>query len=231
MKRWASVWGALGLMMFFAVGALTGLESVFLDSARYTALQDELNVYEDVGISREEQQLINEDLAAYLRGERDSLQRPVTLRGEKVACAFNERELAHMQDVRNLFEAGFALRRILTVAAILFLAMALWGGRCRLGRSAALSAGLFALLGAGVAALVRCLGFSRLFILFHGWVFDNDLWLLDPATDAMIRMLPEAFFRSIAAQGVVAALLFGLLFYGAAAGMMALIQRVARPKS
>ena len=24
--------------------------------------------------------------------------------------------------------------------------------------------------------------------------FDNDLWLLDPATDLMIRMLPEGFF-------------------------------------
>ena len=36
--------------------------------------------------------------------------------------------------------------------------------------------------------------FNKYFFLFYEIFFDNDLWLLDPATDLMIRMLPEGFF-------------------------------------
>ena len=38
-----------------------------------------------------------------------------------------------------------------------------------------------------------------LFILFHKLVFTNDLWLLDPRTDLLIRLMPIEFFISYAA--------------------------------
>ena len=36
--------------------------------------------------------------------------------------------------------------------------------------------------------------FNAVFTLFHEIFFDNDLWIFDPATDYMIRMLPEGLF-------------------------------------
>ncbi|MCT1989293.1 DUF1461 domain-containing protein, partial [Helcococcus kunzii] len=39
--------------------------------------------------------------------------------------------------------------------------------------------------------------FSSAFVKFHKIFFDNDLWLLDPKTDLMIRMLPEKYFLNI----------------------------------
>ena len=36
--------------------------------------------------------------------------------------------------------------------------------------------------------------FNKYFTLFHEIFFTNDLWLLDPRTDLLIRMLPEGFF-------------------------------------
>ena len=36
--------------------------------------------------------------------------------------------------------------------------------------------------------------FNAVFTKFHEIFFDNDLWLFDPATDYMIRMLPEGLF-------------------------------------
>lgn len=39
--------------------------------------------------------------------------------------------------------------------------------------------------------------FNKYFFLFHEIFFNNDLWLLDPATDLMIRMLPEEFFADM----------------------------------
>lgn len=229
MKRLSAFLGALALIGAFFIGALTGLERVFLDPARYIALQDALGVYEDVGISREEQALIDQDLADYLRGDIDSLERCVTLLGEEVDCAFNERELSHMEDVRRLFTIGFAVRRVLMALTVLLLAAAaLTGGRA--GLSAAVSAGLIALIAAAGALAVKLAGFSRVFIAFHHLVFSNDLWLLDPATDAMIRMLPEEFFAGMAAQGAVSAALFAVLFYALAAAVLVALGKIRRAK-
>ena len=41
--------------------------------------------------------------------------------------------------------------------------------------------------------------FDSLFILFHHLAFTNDLWLLNPATDLLIRLMPVAFFVHYAA--------------------------------
>ena len=229
MKRLSAFLGALALVSAFLIGALTGLERVFLDPARYIALQDTLNVYDSVGISREEQALIDQDLAGYLRGDIDSLDRRVTLFGEEVDCAFNARELAHMQDVRRLFAVGFAVRRVLIVFMVLLLLAAGLTGQCA-GWSAILSAGLIALLAAAGALTVKLAGFSRVFIWFHHLAFSNDLWLLDPATDAMIRMLPEEFFAGMAMQGLVSAALFALMFYALAAAVLAALGRIRRGK-
>ncbi|MBQ6582919.1 MAG: TIGR01906 family membrane protein, partial [Mogibacterium sp.] len=68
--------------------------------------------------------------------------------------------------------------------------------------------------------------FTKFFTEFHHIFFDNDLWLLDPAKDNLINLLPESFFRDTALTIV--------LFF---AGMMivtgiilALIARLTRPK-
>ena len=47
----------------------------------------------------------------------------------------------------------------------------------------------------GIYAIVD---FSSLFWNFHLLFFDNDLWILDGATDIMIQMFPEAFFNEMA---------------------------------
>ena len=40
--------------------------------------------------------------------------------------------------------------------------------------------------------------FGTLFTRFHLLAFTNDLWLLNPETDLMIRMLPQEFFEKMA---------------------------------
>ena len=206
---------AVGLIALALTGALTGLQVVFLDSNRYTALMDELDVYDDVGISREEQTLINGDLADYLAGKIDSLDRPVTLRGEAVSSPFNEREKSHMEDVRRLFQIGMDARAALAVAAVVLLAAGFLLGKRRARRAGILlSLSLMTAVGILAAILLAHADFNALFIRFHELIFSNDLWLLDPATDAMIRMLPEPFFESMATQGVLSAaigLLIGFL--------------------
>ena len=40
--------------------------------------------------------------------------------------------------------------------------------------------------------------FSKYFIVFHHIFFDNDLWILNPATDLLINIVPEPFFMDTA---------------------------------
>ena len=47
--------------------------------------------------------------------------------------------------------------------------------------------------------IAACIDFDSLFILFHKVAFTNDLWLLDPSTDLLIRLMPIEFFVSYAA--------------------------------
>ncbi len=54
-----------------------------------------------------------------------------------------------------------------------------------------------------LAVMILCLGivctidFTACFRVFHEIFFTNDLWMFDPATDYMIRMLPEGFFSDM----------------------------------
>ena len=59
---------------------------------------------------------------------------------------------------------------------------------------------LLAILAAVTAViLLACIDFNSLFVLFHKVAFTNDLWLLNPQTDLLIRLMPIEFFISYAA--------------------------------
>lgn len=82
------------------------------------------------------------------------------------------------------------------------------GGRALRAWGKALVGGAALFLGlAGLLALICALDFNRAFIAFHHLFFTNDLWLLDPATDLMIRLLPETFFAQVAGRAALLALL------------------------
>ena len=36
--------------------------------------------------------------------------------------------------------------------------------------------------------------FDSLFVTFHRVAFTNDLWLMNPATDLILRLMPTGFF-------------------------------------
>ena len=54
--------------------------------------------------------------------------------------------------------------------------------------------------------------FTKYFVIFHHIFFDNDLWILNPATDMLINIVPEGFFMDTAARiGALYAILVALI--------------------
>ena len=64
-------------------------------------------------------------------------------------------------------------------------------------------------------AAVISTDFSRYFVVFHHIFFDNDLWILDPDTDMLINIVPEAFFMDTALRIAIVFAIFVTIFFGA----------------
>ncbi len=150
---------------------------------------------------------VTDEMMDYLRGDRDDLHVTTTMGGEQREF-FNEREIAHMEDVQVLFLKALSIRRAcLGLGAGLLILMA--ATKARMGRVLPLCMGtglFFALI--TVLGLIISTDFTKYFIMFHHIFFSNDLWILDPATDMLINIVPEGFFMDTAAR---IALLFGSL--------------------
>ncbi len=139
-------------------------------------------------------------IADYLAGRTDTFQLAATVDGTYTETAFSGKEQQHMADVRELFvlARGIALGGALVCAVLLLVCWLL-----RRSDGAAMAGfrwGIGALL-LVLAALLAwgMVDFDSLFILFHHLAFTNDLWLLNPATDLLIRLMPVSFFVHYAA--------------------------------
>ncbi len=218
MKHFSIFLTTLSLLLILIGGFFLGFEQIALDPGVYDRIQADLNVYEAVGLSPEAQSRVNAVLADYLRGDRQDILIEESLFGQ-VQQVFNSDERAHMVDVYNLFALERAVRAISLTAGFLLFALSACLPRKHARETAiqslkALGLTLLLLATAAILLYVFC-GFERLFLLFHELLFTNDLWLMNPATDAMIRMLPTGFFMRIAAESGLSALLCGLLLTAA----------------
>jgi len=128
-----------------------------------------------------------------------SVQILVTRQGQQFDL-FNEREVVHLEDVRNLVQLDYHVQLIaLVLMAVCILVFWLWfteGWRVPvrgLFWGSVVTLGLMLFL-----ALWAIIGFERLFILFHLVSFSNEYWILDPMRDYLIMLFPEGFFYDAA---------------------------------
>ena len=115
----------------------------------------------------------------------------VTVRGVPV---LNERERAHMRDVRSVF-AGFAVLAGLAAVGL----VAAYVGARRLGHperawSAIRSGARGLMVGVVVAGFVAFFAFDAAFEVFHQLFFPGGTYTFNPATDRLVQLFPDAFW-------------------------------------
>jgi integral membrane protein (TIGR01906 family) len=173
------------------------------------------------GIPEQELLRANEEIHAYLI---DRPEGPLSIavknhEGQSEAL-FNAREIAHMEDVRDLVGFVFTVQ-VFAGAALLVAAAAmlvLWPLRAL--AMAALYGSLLTVGILGLASLVALAGFDAAWSQFHGIAFRNDFWELDPARDHLIQMFPEAFWFDVTMLVGVVTLLQAVLISGAASAYL-----------
>ena len=187
-SRRAGAWLAgAGMFFLYFAALLLSFHSVGTNDALYHRLQMRADILSEAGISEEELIALDSDLADYLAGDASALD----------DSPFNERELTHMADCYDLF---VLLRQVMITAfaaAPVLLVAAIACGYREFARSALIGAlallGLIVLLG-----IWGAVDFDSLFTAFHHLLFTNDLWLLDPRTDLLIRICPQSMFMTMA---------------------------------
>jgi len=165
---------------------------------------------EDTHLPAEEYGPVVGMITRYLQGDEIPFQHVFLMNGAQYA-AFNAKEQHHMADVQSLFHlcrtVGWTSAGVAIALAVILRRTFPW----RIFRRT-----LIAILAAVTAVIIlACIDFDSLFILFHQLAFANDLWLLDPKTDLLIRLMPLEFFISYAAiiSGLWLLGMAGLLIY------------------
>ena len=194
--------------------------AVYGDPSFYRRTYEKYRVTDHLDMEMEDVLHVTQEMLAYLVGEREVLSVETMVEGQRQDF-FGAQDRLHMEDVRGLFLGGLSLRNgafLGALAGLLLLALARGGPlRNLLSWWRVSVAAVF--LTAALLAVWALLDFTSLFTLFHKVFFRNDLWLFDPTTDYMIRMLPEGFFLDMAGR-------IGGIFLGLLTGVTGILQLV-----
>jgi integral membrane protein (TIGR01906 family) len=178
---------------------------------------DKYEISDATGVDKVELTKVAQHLIDYFNLRADEAQITV-IKGGQEFDLFNERELVHLKDVRDLIQLdylvkGGSLLLMITCVLLLFLI-------CRVGWRIIVKGLLWGsivtlclVVGLAFWALF---GFERFFLLFHVVSFSNEYWMLNPATDYLIKLFPEGFFYDAAMFGFGTVMLEALLLAGVA---------------
>lgn len=166
------------------------------------------------GVDVQEYPGLSEKITAYMLGKDDTFQTTLLVHGQ-TREAFSEKELLHMQDVRNLFALCRSILLFCGLIVIICLAMSLFRFRPMLVSLARgyVRVSLFAAVLGSILAIWSAIDFLSLFRLFHRLFFTNDLWLLNPKQDLLLQLMPTSFFVGYAATIGLFWLLGAALFF------------------
>ena len=227
----ATLLTVIGSVCLLLVAAVTAIQiALYADFGFYEREYTKYNVLPELEMDMDDTMHVTHEMMDYLVGKRESLDDIMATVAGKEREFFNADEKAHMDDVWGLFQGGLMIRRISVVGMILCFAA------CRLlkkstrgrypvifRRTLYVSIAVLAALGIGFAS-----NFSRAFVIFHEIFFDNDLWIMDPATDLMIRMLPEGFFADCVLRIGVTIIVVLVLLWALSFVVARLAQRAGR---
>lgn len=179
------------------------IDDIAKDTEYYNQYSRENNIKDYAGIGQEDLEIRYQALIDYIYSGQEDL----------INDYFNQKEVLHMKDVHGLFELNSFLIKISRLLFYSFVIYNLYKLTRRYKTKFELVAnmevinyqirlilaGVFILaLGFLILAILVSTNFDYIFVKFHHIFFDNDLWLLDPTTDLMIRMLPQAYFMNLA---------------------------------
>lgn len=212
MKILSYILSAIFALCVIAVLFISSIEIlVYYIPAYYTYEYNKYDIPRSLSMEMEDLISVTEQMTSYLKGDREQLSDiTATIDGQPNVNFFNSKEVSHMIDVREIFAQVIQLRVILLVmaAAILCLLAFLKQASARIFSLMMIICSSLLIVLTAVAGFIIASDFNKYFIIFHEIFFDNNLWILNPETDRLIRLVPLGFFIDTA---LYIAIIFALL--------------------
>ena len=218
LRKLLAIWNACAVLVMFLIIAIY-LPTFNLDF--YKAEYRKYNIPQQIGISENQLMEVTKRLTGYMLGRVDDIVITAEINGVTREF-FDERDKAHMVDVKGLFDLA-RTAFIISLCVVIFTWAALRNDMALLFRKSRLVFVFFLALLIILAGIIS-LDFERAFVRFHYIFFDNDLWILDPSVSLLINIVPQEFFIDIAVR---VGLIFGVLIIGYTA-LLAGLERKAR---
>lgn len=193
---------SVAAMMCAVVAALVfSIWAAVYGDSQYKFYKKEYQKYEvtkDLDMNIDHVMYVTEHMMNYLIGKEEKLSVVTTVEGEEQDF-FNERDRLHMRDVRNLFLGGIKVGIICLIIAVAVLGVLIkreknW--KRLFFRTYTMALAVWLVIGI-LLGIAFSIDFTTCFTIFHKMFFTNNLWIFDPTTDYMIRMLPEGFFSDM----------------------------------
>lgn len=183
------------------ITALAGIFIIIYISFFATVVKDsflhetnrKLHIAEYLQMSEEDLDAVTSSMVSFVTGKQDTLQVQVEMAGVEKGF-FNEKEIIHIEDVRNLIQS---LRIFITGCGIVFITgtFYLWKKKNLPYLAKGYFLGLlFVLLLAMVIGILAVADITMVINGFHYLFFDNDLWIMNPATDKVIYLFTEDMY-------------------------------------
>lgn len=209
--RWATVVAGVALAACLVLAnTLLAVHGPATDLGIFRQLWARYDVMADTGMSVEDLTEAGRALIDYLTGKSHSPQIVTTIHREERPL-YNKKELLHLEDVRNLFRTGLTAEWIATAAALALTVLLLAARKHKAASIAFYAAAISTIAILVLLALPAASDFTGWWTKFHLITFTNDLWLLDPQTDWLIRMFPEPFFFEMAKRAGIHAAVTALV--------------------
>ena len=186
------------------------------DFARY-------DIESRTGLPREEFLRATDQIVDYFNGPDEWLDVRVQWDGKEVSL-YAEREVLHMRDVKGLVRGVYSVGLWTGGYVVLFAVAGALLARRRFLPVLASGARWSAIGSVTVIVLVAVaslVAFDPIFTAFHELSFSNDLWLLNPDTDYLLKMFPEGFFL----DATIAIAVLTVLEFAVLTGVIALLKR------
>ena len=197
MTKW--IFAIINTICLIIIFLFTAIELPTFNYAFYHYEYNKNETFETIGISPYDLEKVTFKLMDYIKGDAENLEVNATINGETREF-FNALEKAHMVDVKNLFQIGYAVRNIAVIVFfITYLCAFVYKKRPALREYAQsfISVTIIFISACTALVLVIFTNFDKYFTIFHEIFFDNDMWILDPATDLLINIVPLPFFIDI----------------------------------
>ncbi|MEC7837120.1 MAG: TIGR01906 family membrane protein [Chloroflexota bacterium] len=160
---------------------------------------------------------VSDQIKDYFKDDQEKIGISLQDPGKTAFNLFNQKEIDHMVDVKNLVKTTLLFEKISLFFIFFSIVIISYKNGFKklfnfifniVYKSLLLWSGIFLIILLGII-----INFNATFILFHKIFFRNDLWILDPRTDYLLIMFPERFFLEVCLAILIVFVIINLLFF------------------